>query len=288
MSNHMALDLTRLSRFLLALVAIFLIAMLDLVGIGKAQEPDLKFEVASIKPNKTIAGGTYIRSFPGRLVITNMSVREMITWAYHIKDYQLSETPAWSASDHYDLEAKASLPGVGEQEERRMLRSLLEERLALRVHRETRTMAAYALKIGKTGSRLQESKPGSCLEIDPDKPPANLPATTTVCGSDWLGRNMIAMTRVGAGNLAQDLSYVLNRSVIDRTGLTGFYDVNLKFAADEATVDIGGSHSGQSTSDTGSPSIFTAIEEQLGLKLESTKGPVDVTVVDHIERPAGD
>jgi len=176
-----------------------------------------------------------------------------------------------------------------------MLQVLLEDRFKLTLHRENRQLPVYELTIGKGGAKLQSSKEGSCTPYSVDSPP---PASTpgaprpNFCGFhmtpdyglnrtlDGKGITMAAL----AANLSRTYVSLLGRNVIDRTGLTGGYDVHLKWAMDSLSAPAGLNTA--PPSDVTGPSIFTALQEQLGLKLESAKGPVEVLVIDHIERPS--
>jgi len=172
-----------------------------------------------------------------------------------------------------------------------MLQVLLGNRFHLTLHRETRQLPVYELTIGKGGAKLQSSKEGSCTPYSVDSPPpASLPGgpRPSFCGfhttpGDSLDGKGITMATLAA-TLSRTYVSPLGRNVIDHTGLTGAYDVNLKWAIDSLSAPAGPNTT--PLSDVTGPSIFTALQEQLGLKLESAKGPVEVLVIDHIERPS--
>jgi uncharacterized protein (TIGR03435 family) len=173
-----------------------------------------------------------------------------------------------------------------------MLRSLLEERFRLAIHRETRQLPAYLLTVAKTGPKLQPSREGSCTPyVTGAPPPTTKPGEPRpdYCGFQRTAMGALNGKAVTMAELAKTLSRsytsMLERNVIDGTGLTGKFDIHLTWAVDPA-----GAHNGaidNTASDATGPSIFTALQEQLGLKLESTKGPVEVLVIDHIEKPSG-
>jgi uncharacterized protein (TIGR03435 family) len=225
--------------------------------------------------------------------MTNLAPRRLILIAYDLQDYQLSGDPSWADSEHYDVQAKADgNPSVREMEGP-MLQVLLEDRFKLTLHRETRQLPVYELTIGKGGAKLQSSKEGSCTPYSVDSPPTSTPGEPrpNFCGfhmtpDDGLNRtldgNGITMAALAA-NLSRTYVSPLGRNVIDRTGLIGAYDVHLKWAIDSLPAPAGPNTT--PPSDVTGPSIFTALQEQLGLKLESGKGPVEVFVIDHVEKP---
>jgi uncharacterized protein (TIGR03435 family) len=241
------------------------------------------FEVASVKPSKG-GGGPYNRILPGRLLVTYSSLRDLIAFAYGVRTDQIAEGSSWIVSDHYDIEAKAAGNVAGSQIAGAMLQALLEDRFKLMLHRETRQLPVYELTALKNGLKLQPTKEGSCAPFSSDSPP--LPATADTprvpfCGPRT-GRNGVNWVLNGQGVVMEAfagiLSFHLNKTVLDRTGLTGSYDVHLEWAVDElAPVP----------DDLSGESLFTALREQLGLRLESAKGPVEVLVIDHAERPSG-
>jgi uncharacterized protein (TIGR03435 family) len=238
--------------------------------------PQPQFEVASIKLATEGAGGSLTQPFPGgRLRVRNQSVRALIRTAYRVQDYQIFWGPGWIDSNRYDIEAKGAgnpplLQVVGP-----MLQSLLEDRFKLRVHHETKELSIYALVVAKSGLQLRPSKEGSCTPYDPGYIPPPGQKRPTTCGTLAIGKNTLEATMIGMKELTESLSYILGRTVIDRTGFTKRFDVHLEFAPGEAppTEVVG-------------PSLFTALQQQLGLKLESTKGPVDVLVIDEVEKPS--
>jgi uncharacterized protein (TIGR03435 family) len=278
------------------LTSVSAIAAILPVGIGILNAPSshaqssgerLRFEVASIKANTSGDQGSYIRPSPGRLIITNMALRRMIMLAWHLQDFQVSEAPGWIANAFYDVEAKTGSPASVQQKEEPMLRSLVEDRFQLKVHWETKTLPALAMTVAKTGLKLQEAKPGSCIAIDPNNPPEHVAPEDRdrVCGARRWGRDTLMMKHGEMAILADSLSFLLARTVVDKTGLTGPYDVDLKFAPDQVIAGIPGPADVPPAGDAG-PTIVTAMQDQLGLKLEPTKAPVEILVIDHIERPS--
>ena len=228
-----------------------------------------QFEVVSIKPHKPSSNGSSYGSptadgYSG----VNLTVGQLISKAYDIRGSgQVSGLPEWADEERFDVEAKLNddaiaafqkLSGPQQWEQAAlMLRPLLADRFKLQAHHETKELPVYALVIAKGGFKLQ-----------PSKEPENLGGMVTNRGSIYIrGGPIGARFIVG-------LSNATGRIVIDKTGLTGYYDIDFKWTPDE---DIAAGVSG--------PSLFTALEEQLGLKLVPAKAPVDVLVVDHVEKP---
>ena len=251
----------------------------------------LEFEVASIKPAAPDARGMYINTTGGgRVTVTNMSLKEMMVLAYRIQPFQISGGPPWFDSVRYDINAKPeSAPKPGEIP--LMLQSLLADRFQLVFHRETKEMPIYALvlarKDGKLGPKLVETKEGSCTTFDPKNPPSGRPAPGTMfCGNQMMGRGNLRAASIPVANLAPMLSRMLGRTVIDKTGLTAKYDINVEWTPDEGQfASLPPDAPKPPPSDVTGPSIFTALQEQLGLKLESQKGPVEMFVVEKAEKP---
>ena len=211
----------------------------------------------------------------GKFTATNCSLNLLISYAYDVMQSQIASTPAWVKSDRFDVTANAE-NDLPLDVIRAMLRRLLEERFQLKSHWEARPGVVYALSVSRPG-KLQEAR-GDCPGILTD--PAsqtNTPPDDAPCGGL---RNTPGRTkgyRLTTEQLAGSLSFFLQRPVVDKTGLTAKYDIELEWTP-EATL--------MQTQDAGPPSIFAALQEQLGLKLKSAKGPVRVLVVDHVTRPS--
>ena len=252
------------------------------------------FEVASVKPNDR-GGRTLVQALPGRLVMTNFSLRRLMLFAYGVQDYQLLGDPNWVASGYYDIEAKADGATSVQEMEGPMLQALLESRFLLVLHRETRQLPIFELIVAKGGPKLTPSKEGSCVPYRTDTPPPVASPDgprTNYCGFrmgaegssrtlDGIGVSMASL----ATNLSRTYNSNLGRNVMDGTGLSGIFDVHLKWTLDDLTVASPTASDGLAGSQVGL-SLSTALQEQLGLKLESLKGPVEVLVIDHIERPS--
>jgi len=227
------------------------------------------FEVISIKPNNTGSGSTSESTRPGRVMDTNVSVSEVIQSAFGIKDFQIAGAPGWVASDRYDVTATTgTTKDLSELELQPYFQALLADRCKLRFYRETRELVLYSLVVAKNGAARGATK------LIPH--PGEGESSTNV--SNGKDRTSISAKDIPMAHLANILGASLHRVVIDHTGLSGGYDLSLDWTPEPpAGSDTSGESSG--------PSLFAALQEQLGLKLESTKGPVDIIVVDNIEKP---
>lgn len=222
-----------------------------------APQPTLRFEVASVKRSRTVSYDNIIGS--SRLMLSSRTLKGLIRLAYGIENFQIAGAPAWFDSNKYDIVAKAS-HDVSRPELMLMLRSLLAERFHLVAHPEKRDVAVYALVVDGKSARLRASPPGTPQLTDVPEITTR-PRTTSVKST---GRNATMK------QLAAWISIQVDRKVVDKTGLRGGYDFSTEWANGQAN--------GQ-TSDTGAPSVFTAVRE-LGLKLEARKLPFEVLVID--------
>ena len=252
-----------------------------------------EFEVASIKPAAPGARGIFIRPIAGGVTITNMPLKELIVLAYRIQPFQISGGPPWLNSVNYDISAKSETPPK-RGEIPLMLQALLADRFQLTIRRTTKELPIYALvmarKDGKLGPSLTESKEGSCTEPDPSKalpPPEPGNPHALPCGGMMMQPRSLKGVSLAVAQLAPLLSRMLGRTVVDKTGLTGKFDVSLEWTPDETqAAQLPPGTSSPPPSDDAGPSIFTAIQEQLGLKLESQKGPVEIFVIERAEKPS--
>jgi uncharacterized protein (TIGR03435 family) len=262
--------------------------------VGRAQDKDATFEVATVKANRSgESNGGLQRQPGGRMTATNMPLRPMIAYAYQLAGYQLVGGPGWIDSARYDVVAKmdgnpaAVAPGAGIDPIQIALQNLLADRFKLKVHHESREMDIYTLVMLKPGAPGPELKP-TTQDCAAAAAAAQRGAPLTgpnapFCGSG-IGPGTVRFGGLPASQIARSLSILAGRFVADRTGLTGSWDFNLKFAPEQRGQPPGGN----ATADSDLPGFFTAIQEQLGLKLEATKGPVDVVVIDSIEQPKDD
>jgi uncharacterized protein (TIGR03435 family) len=255
-----------------------------------APAPRPAFEVASIKLNKSSGIFPLIGPMPGgRFTATNLPLQVVITMAYRIKDFQLSGAPPWFMADRYDVEAKADgNPGLDAM--RPMLQRLLEDRLQLKFHRETKEMPVYALVVAKT--RKLHTAEGECGPPPEGPPPPLEPGKMpSPCGNFLIFPGRVSGQKLSVEQIADFLSRLTDRIVLDRTNLTGKYDINLDYTPEQQQFQPSTGADPLNAPlfppiDPNGPSLFTALEEQLGLKLESQKGPVDIMVIDHVERPS--
>ena len=251
-----------------------------------------EFEVASIKFNKGAGRGGMMQMPPGgRLNVTNMPLRVLLANAYNIKDSQIVGAPEWLGTERYDIAAKAE-GNASQDQPRLMLQSLFADRLKLAVHRETKESQVYELTPVKGGLKLTPSTSGSCRTFDRDHPPAPPTSGTPVpnCGNMGMTRGQINGWGVPMTRVVDVLSTLLGRTVIDKTGATGTYNIHLEFTPDQATAGgpfaPGGPGGDAPPPDSASPNIFTVLQEQLGIKVDSGKSQVEILVIDHVERPS--
>jgi uncharacterized protein (TIGR03435 family) len=247
-----------------------------------------KFDVISVKPDKT--GGNGIRSglTPDGVSVTNAPLHTLLTQAYGVSDAQLVGEPDWSRTARFDIEAKVAeadvpaLKALTFDQRRLQAQQVLTERFGLVVHHETRQLPEFVLTVAKGGPKLAAAK------TDPDHPMPPGSRGNFRMSASPAGRRLQAQGARVDGLLPL-LSNETGRTVVDKTGLTGNYDFTLTWTPDQSADGgrpPGAGDMAQPASDN-APTLFTALEEQLGLKLEATKGPVDVLVVDHVEMPSG-
>ena len=244
----------------------------------KEKEP-LTFEVASVKPSAGCPPACgLLRQMPGgqRYHGEGVPLRVAMTVAYTVTDRQISGGPSWMNTDRFDIEAKAARPSTSD-ELHVMLQHLLEERFHLKVRREKRDEAVWALVLDKGGSKMPVHDPG-----DLDHPPMGL---QRVQGSDGGMCGGLAGRNVTMEYLAFTLSRWTDRSVIDRTSLPARDDVNLQFLPDAARTAAPEGGGEARTISPDCADLAAALPKQLGLRLESAKGPVQFLVVEHAEKP---
>ena len=250
---------------------------------SQAPQPQTpSFEVVSVKPNTSGSRASSSRSMPGgAFTATNITLRLLILQAYRIKGFQLTGGPDWLDSARFDIAARAP-ENTRQDELSPMLRALLAERFKLVAHTETKDQPVYALVMARSDGRLgPKLKPST---LDCSVPPE--PGQPNPCGMNTNTTNTLgAMKATGRtlGDLAAALgNFIVNRMVVERTGLAGAYDFELSWMTDN--LQSATNPAGADISDA--PSVFTAVQEQLGLKLESQRGPVEFLVIDNVERPS--
>ncbi len=234
-------------------------------GLSLAAQPaevqKFVFEAASVKLGDQNSNDSGWNMTTGRIRIRNMTLKHLIMMAYKVKEYQIAGGPKWLDTDRYTIEARLedSLSKALGNSDRgddalcSAMQALLAERFQLAAHHETKTTPAYALTVARSGPKLQRAE-------HPDN-------------SSWnWGRGRAIFKGANMDSFATTLSGILDRPVIDRTGIPGAFDFKLEWAPDDAA-------------DSSKPSLFSAIQEQLGLKLEAQRLPVEILVIDRAEKP---
>jgi uncharacterized protein (TIGR03435 family) len=249
----------------------FAVALLSLFASQLGQSaPRPRFDVASIKPSEE-HGMMYVRVLPGGHLLANAPARLLLMNAYGVQFSQLAGAPDWLSSEIWSVDARAA--GSPTRDELMlMLQSLLEERFHLKVLHENREIPVFALTVARNGAKLPAPKEGACATPVPGRPEPAAPPCGRVRISMSPGGVLMEGGSAPMPELARVLAIPLGRPVVDRTALIGPYDIHLEFS-DDASLEA--TNSG----------IFTAIQEQLGLKLASAKAPMDVLVIDRIDRP---
>ena len=292
------------------------------IAIAAQSPPEPSFDVVSVKRNNS-GGGRMMRNAPGNLSAFNVPVTEIVKMAFQVQDFQIIGAPDWASTDGYDVEGRfdpaIQRTGVapGQPPMLPMIRTLLRDRFGMVARTEAREMPVLALKLarsdGRLGPQIKQSAVdcaamaaargrgpidgrggapdgrGGPLEGRGGPPPPGTPFTLgerPQCG----GRGGFGQLLIGGMPIAQfvrQLSQLTSRVVIDRTGLVGGYDIDLTFTPAPGQLPPGPPPPGIELPqiDPNGPTLFTALEEQLGLKLESERGPVEVIVIDRLERP---
>jgi uncharacterized protein (TIGR03435 family) len=251
------------------------------------------FDVASVKPNLSGTMGSSGRTGKGSVIFTNMTLRSLIGNAYDIRGNRIAGAPGWIDSERFDINARAAAdtPDSGLAP---MMRTLLADRFKLKVRHETREEAVYALVVARDDRRLGPNlrpaadcvKGAAAAGRSGGGAPAPLmqAGTPAPCGSRMMadGRGVTIQSGMQTmATLAGMLRGVGGREVVDRTGLGGTFDFELRYAPDALSTDSG-------AAENPLPNVFTALQEQLGLKLESARGPVEYLVVESVDRPTPD
>jgi uncharacterized protein (TIGR03435 family) len=265
----------------------------DATAIGS----EYRYEVATIKPNKSGDAGTD----PGTYAVdgftaTNVPLLMLVRQAYGLRAFAVDDGrvfggPSWLNSERYNIDAKIDgavaeklrklSPDQSKLARQHMLQVLLADRVNLMIHRETKELPIYSLVVAKNGPKLQESKPD-------DAYPNGFKGEGGRGGTGiMMGGSAIVGQAAHIDALVPLFSILVGRTVLDKTGLTGTYDFKLKWTPDQNPSAMSAGAADTQPAESSAPSLFTAIQEQLGLKLEAGKGPVEVIVIDHVERPSG-
>jgi uncharacterized protein (TIGR03435 family) len=280
------------SRMLAVVLALLIAGVPTAVSLRAAQqEAQPAFDVASIKRTSPgIDPGPRYGLGP-RTHVESATLKDLVLLAYDVKDFQVSGGPGWTNSDRYDIDAtvEGESRGTGPAYRTlilRRLQTLLQDRFKLAVHRETKELPIYELVVAKGGFKLQPVKEGSCVPFDAEKFRAPGSNPMNFCGYGGFGRGFYEASTGTMADLAYALPMVVGRTVVDKTGIMGVFRIHLTFqfvSPPAAPPDAAGN---PTPADDAGTSIFTALQEQLGLKLESSKGPVEVLVIDHVEKPS--
>jgi uncharacterized protein (TIGR03435 family) len=271
------------------LIAVIAFVMPVLTQTPSSKKPS--FEVVSVKPADSSDNRAAFQIAPGGgLNASGVTLRQLIQQVYEVHDYRISGGPTWVGSAKYNISAKTA-DGAGNltlDDVMPMLQAVLEDRFQLKVHRERKELPAYALVVAKNGPKVKESD------------------SSTVARSK-MGFGEITDQNTSMGTLSSQLTEQLGRFVFDRTGLQGAYDFHMQWASDLSQTDTkqvvkgsvrklkdldgfprpqpGAGPEAPPPLGGNGPSIFTALQDQLGLRLEATKGPVQVLIIDHAEKP---
>jgi uncharacterized protein (TIGR03435 family) len=272
------------------------VAMLPLLSALTGDSQSLSngkpsFDVASIKPNNS--GSLAIREVGGRFTATNITLNQLVVYAYFPRnkpflESQLVGGPSWGSSDRFDIEAKLEGDGrsITNDQMQVMVQTLLEDRFRLRVHTETRESPIYELVVVKAGKMQPSAGDGPLPEWARTPPGPAMAAPPLVPGRTMISIDPSGATitgiKVSISNFVANLEGQLERHVVDKTGLKGLYDIHLPFNPDDLAAGV---TAGPQSTRAELPSIFAALQDQLGLKLNPVKGSVDVVVIDSAVRP---
>ncbi len=313
LAGNIARELTIGKKLILAITGLAVLSAPVVIGVltaptiqaqnAPANTP--KFEVASIRACKDPSNGPAEHSSPGRLATDCHELLNLIGNAYNAfadghlnlnaEPTPINGGPPWLHSASYDINAKAEGNPSVEMMLGPMMQKLMEDRFHLKIHRETREGPVYFLTVARGGPKLHSFTEGSCTPWS--NPPPPLQPGTKYCGSTVRGGISSSAEALGAtvDEFSKTLRLLVDRPVIDKTGITGRFDIRVEFsregtelAAIRTVPPRAGTVPGPAPASdpAGPPSIFTALQEQLGLRLESGRGPVDMLVIDHIEKPS--
>jgi uncharacterized protein (TIGR03435 family) len=232
--------------------------------------PDPQFEVATIRPAKSDDRGKGFRVTGRRISCENETMNDIISYAYNLHPKQIVGGPEWFGTAKYDIEGVPDVPGTPDSQQMLgMYRKLLADRFQLTFHHEQREMSVYTLTVAKGGPKLKAA--------DPDEGHGS--------GCDRLG--VCKFRSEPAEHFARWLQLVMDKPVVDKTGLTGQFDFTLTWTPDESQFTSMGIHVPPAADNPNAPpGLFTALQEQLGLKLDPAKTTAEVLVIDHVERPS--
>jgi len=266
-------------------LTLFTLALLSLPAIAQ-QIPTVPnpppYDVISIHPHNAMDDNTMFNSRPGNFVATNGTLKQLISYAYGVREDLITGLPSWADTAHFDISAKVSdfnpdaFKNLTREQRESMLLPMLADRFHVKAHTEVKTLSVFNLVLTKDGPKFKRNPPPP---IDPDNPKKSQEGR----GNININSDDMTATAVPLSTLAEVLADQLSHTVIDKTGLTGDYDFRLKWTSEDQS---------NNTADNGTtdrpPDLFTALQEQLGLKLESGKAQMPVMVVDQIDQPTAD
>jgi uncharacterized protein (TIGR03435 family) len=232
------------------------------------------FAVASIKPNTS--GDRFESVSPvtgGRLSVKNVTLAWLLKTAFHVEPFQVVGSPPWGNTERFDVEARAANADAGSDQIRQMIQTLLADRFQVALHRENREQPTYSLVVAKNGPKLAKARSDTCTSA---------PTMQNPCGGFRIyRRSQMWGNTVTVKQFAAELTYAMGRMVVDKTGIAGLYDIRVEWTPEQFGPEPGA----EVKPDEANGTLFTALQEQLGLRLQSEKAPVDTIVVDRASRP---
>jgi uncharacterized protein (TIGR03435 family) len=254
---------------------LFFLLLVSCGSVAQSTSAGPAFDVVSIKRNTTasdFAANPPLKG--GRLRFTNVGLKEMLSVAYPVDILHMYGGPAWIETEHYDIEATTTELSVSDDQYHRMLQAMLADRFRLTLHKESREDPIYVLAPGKKGLTATATPPEACSAIPPGTEPQRGQTPCGRCTSQ--SRTHLECVGMTTARLAYILSFISGRPVVDQTGYTGRFNINFDFSAGDTVAP----------SPDAPPSIFDALQEHTGLRLQPERGPVEVLVIDHVEKPS--
>ena len=271
-------------------VAATIILFITIIGTGLSAQDSLairkglEFEAATVRRHKSAADSI---QFPpasnGQFTVANVSLKVLISYAFNVQVSDISGDPAWVSSDKYDVTAKPAKANLSLEHYRLMVQSLLANRFKLAAHREMTVRKGWVLLRAKEKPRLAQSNARSCVERGTSRDPGKLDAVT--CGTFSAGPSSLDTKKMSMAQFTNTLATVLGVPVFDKTGISGRFDIHLEFNPEGTNLTGSGALPPDAVPDDNRrrPSLLTAIQQQVGLRLESGKVLASVLVIDHVE-----
>lgn len=267
-----------------------IILLTIVIGEGSAQDAvapgeRVEFEVATVRRNNSATDSMkFTPPSNGQFAVANVSLKVLISYAFSVQGNDISGDPAWVASDKYDVTAKDARVNLSLDQYRLMVQALLTDRFNLSAHRETKERNGFVLVKAKGGPKLAAANAQSCVERGAPRDPAKSDAVT--CGTFFTGPSSLDARKMSMAQFANTLLIVLGDPVLDKTELAGFFDIHLEFNPEGTNLTGRGALPLDAAPDDNrtKPSLLTALQQQVGLRLESEKIPVTILVIDHVDR----